>query len=319
MIKDYLSRFTKKSSFSTFVVLVLMMILNVILQPGFFSPDVLKSNLSTFTPLILVSMAQAVIILVGGIDLSVGASIALINVVMASIMKDTAGSVAFALLLGIGVSMIIGAVNGVAFGVLRLPPMVATFATSAIWYGISLFIMPQPGGYVPDFFYGIYQKDVLGFLPVSLLILVFVFLIWAFIKRRKLYRYFYAVGGSEESAAASGINTAWVKVAAFVISGVFIAVASIVVTAQTASGDAHVGQAFTLNSIAAAVIGGISLKGGKGSLIGSAMGACVLGLLINVIFFANISSTYQEFIKGIIIAALAFAVLPGFKKNRIGI
>lgn len=320
MIKVLFEKYSKKSSFSTSIVLVLMIILNVALQPGFFTADVLKSNISTFAPLILVSMAQALIIFVGGIDLSVGATIALLNVIMASMMKDTSGSVILAVFCGFTAAILIGVVNGVAFGILRLPAMVATFATAAIWYGISLIIMPQPGGYVPEFFYRTYQADIFHVVPVSLLIVVFAFLIWAFIKKRKLHRYIFAVGGNEESAAASGINTSLVKVFAFVISSIFIFIASIVVTAQTASGDAHVGQAFTLTSIASAVIGGVSLQGGKGNLFGAAMGACVLGLLINVIFFANISSTYQEFIKGIIIiVSLGLAVLPNLKRSKLSV
>jgi len=123
------------------------------------------------------------------------------------------------------------------------------------------------------------------------------------------------VGGNEESAQASGIETARVKLWALVLAAVFLSIAGLVVTAQTASGDAHVGQAFTLTSIAAAVIGGASLRGGRGTLWGAAMGACVLGLLSNVIFFANIPSIFQEFIKGlIIILALGLGVWPSLRK-----
>lgn len=320
MLKKLFIKYSQKSSFPTFIVLILMIIVNVALQPGFFTPDVLKSNFATFAPLILVSMAQAVIILAGGIDMSVGSTIALLNVIMASLMKDTGMSVLTAVLLGTAAALVIGTVNGASVGLLRLPPLVATFATAAVWYGLSLFIMPAPGGYVPGFYYRAYQKDLLGFLPVPLLVVVFAFLIWNLIKRRKLYRYIFAVGGSEESARASGVKTSLVKVLAFVVSSLFILIASLVVTAQTASGDAHVGSAFTLTSIAAAVIGGVSLQGGKGSLAGAAMGACVMGLLTNVIFFANIPSTYQEFIKGtIIIIALGLAVIPNIRKLKFSV
>ena len=144
--------------------------------------------------------------------------------------------------------------------------------------------------------------------------------IWYFFKKRSLYRYIYAAGGNEAAAAANGIDTALIKVLAFILSSVIMFIAAVTVTAQTASGDAHVGLVFTLSSVAAAVIGGISLQGGKGTLAGAAMGACTMGLLINVIYFANISSLYQELIKGlIIIFALGLAVLPRLRQLKYNI
>lgn len=317
-ILNFIKKCSQGNSFPTFIVLLMMVMINFLLQPNFFSPDILKSNITTFAPLILVSMAQAIVIIAGGIDLSIGASITLINVILASMMKDTGSSILLAIVCGFAVSIIVGIINGVSIGYLRLPAMVSTFATSAVWYGISLLIMPQPGGYVPDFFYRLYSENLLYVIPVPLFIVILAFAFWYFIKTRKIYRYIFATGGNEESASANGINISLTKVLAFVISSVLVAIAAIIVTAQTASGDAHVGQAFTLNSVAAAVIGGVSLQGGKGNMLGAAMGACVLGLLINVIFFANIPSMYQDFIKGfIIIIALAIAVLP--KLRRVGL
>lgn len=316
-INEIAKKSMQSSAFPTFTVLILMIIINVILQPGFFSPDILKPNITTFTPLILVSMAQGIVILAGGIDLSIGAAVTLVNVIIASMMKDTGGSIAAALLCGAGAALFVGLVNGIAVGYLRLPAIIATFATSAVWYGLSLLIMPQPGGYIPPFFYGLLQENILYIIPVPLLIIVFSSALWQFFRQRRVHRYIYAVGGDEEAASASGINTGAVKVLAFILSGVFVALAGIFVTAQTASGDAHVGQSFALTSVAAAVIGGISLQGGKGSLTGAAMGACILGLLINIIFFASIPSMYQEFIKGfIIIVALGLAVLPRIRQLK---
>ena len=152
------------------------------------------------------------------------------------------------------------------------------------------------------------------------IVIILAVVIWYEIKRRPLYGHIIAVGNNEENAYSNGIKVIKVKFAAFAISSVFMAFAGIVITAQVASGDANLGAALTLPSVAAGVIGGISLQGGRGKLEGAIIGAIILGLLTNVIFCANIPSLYQELIKGfIIILALAIGVIPSIKnqKNRV--
>lgn len=313
-------KFKNSTMLPGIIVFVLVVLTNIFLQPSFFKGNNMKSNLLTFTPLILIAMAQAVIILSGAVDLSIGAGITLINVVMASVMKDSMGSIWLALVLCFSVSLMVNMVNAVCVAVLKLPAMVATFATASIWYGLALIIMPQPGGYVPSFFYRLYQKNVLWVFPIPLIVIVLALAIWYEIKRRPLYRHIIAVGNNEEGAYSNGIKVTKVKLAAFAISSVFMAFAGIVITAQVASGDANLGATLTLPSVAAGVIGGISLQGGRGKLEGAIIGAVILGLLTNVIFYANIPSLYQELIKGfIIILALAIGVIPSIKnqKNRV--
>lgn len=313
-------KFKNNTMLPGMIVFVVVVSMNIFLQPTFFNANIMKSNLLTFTPLILIAMAQAVIILSGAIDLSIGAGITLINVVMASVMKDSMGSIWLALVLCFAVSLAVNMVNAICIAILKLPAMVATFATASIWYGLALMIMPQPGGYVPAFYYRLYQKSLFGFFPIALIVIILAIAIWYEIKRRPLYRHIIAVGNNEENAYSNGIKVIKVKLAAFTISSVFMALAGIVITAQVASGDANLGAALTLPSVAAGVIGGISLQGGRGKLEGAMIGAIILGLLTNVIFCANIPSLYQELIKGfIIILALAIGVIPSIKnqKNRV--
>jgi ribose transport system permease protein len=313
--KQLFMKLKKSSAFSSLLVFVFLMVINAILQPRFFTPLVIKSNIMTFTPLILLAIAQAIIVISGGIDMSIGTSVTLINVIIASLMKDTTGSIFLALLVGFAAALVMGAVNGICVGYIKMPPMVATFATSAIWYGISLLIMPQPGGYIPADYYRLYQQSLLDIIPVSLIVIIVAVLIWNLVKTRRTYRNLYATGGNESAASANGINTARTKLTAYLIASVFISLAAFSVTAQTASGDAHVGDSFALTSIASIVIGGISLAGGRGTIFGAILGAISLSLLINVIFFANIPSLYQEFIKGlIIIISLVVSIIPNLKK-----
>ncbi len=312
-------KFKNSTMLPGIIVFLVVVGTNIILQPTFFKPVIMKSNLLTFTPLILIAMAQGIIILSGAVDLSIGAGITLINVIMASLMTDSIGSILIAVVVAFILGLVINLINAVCIAYFKLPAMVSTFATASIWYGLALMIMPQPGGYVPSVYYRLYQKNLLMFIPVPLIIIGIALLFWVFIKKRSLYRHIIAVGNNESNAYSNGIKVMKVKLMAFMISGVFMALAAIVVTAQVASGDANLGTAFTLPSVAAGgVIGGISLQGGRGKLEGAIIGAIILGLLTNVIFFANIPSLYQELIKGtIIILALAIGVIPSIKNQKI--
>jgi ribose transport system permease protein len=316
-IKQFLKNLSIMTNFTTYAVFILLIVVNAILQKGFFDPYTMKINITAFVPLILVSMAQGIIIISGSIDLSIGASITLVNTILARLMKDSASSVILALLAAFSAAIVIAALNGFVVGYLKLPSMVSTFAMSAIVFGTALFIMPQPGGYIPSFFYQAYQKNLLYLIPIPLIVIALSLGLWQLFKTRKITLYLYAVGGNSISAEASGINVAKTKLYAFLISSVYIFIAGIVVTAQTATGDARVGQGFMLTSVAAAVIGGVALKGGRGNMIGAACGGCILVLAINIIFFANIPSNYQEFFKGvIIILALCLAIIPSLQKRK---
>jgi len=304
--------------FPIFLIFLVVVAVNACLQPGFFTFDVFQSNLASFTPLVLASMAQAVVILVGGIDLSIGMAITLSTVIMAATMNDSASGILLGIGLALAATFAVGALNGLTVGYLKLPSIISTFAVSSVCYGAALLIMPQPGGYIPSVFYEAYQTNIASVLPVPLLIILAGLAIWGFFRRRKIYRYIYAVGGNEQAAFANGIDTKRVKLYAFLISGVFIVLTALVVVAQTATGDANMGRSYTLNSIAAVVIGGISLQGGKGNLIGAVLGALILGFISNIIFFANLSSFYQDLIKGlIIIFALTLSILPTLRKKAL--
>jgi ribose transport system permease protein len=313
-LRPSLTELRRSSSFSAAVVLIALLAANAALQRNFFLPAVLRSNACTFVPLALVAMAQAVVVVSGSIDLSIGAALTLMNVVMASVMGEDPASIVAAMAAALAVGIAAGLLNGFVSAKLRLPPIVATFATGSVFSGASLLIMPQPGGTVPKAFYSAYQSDLAGILPLPLVVLGAAALFWLAIVRRPLGRHIYAVGGNEASAFASGVGTVRVKIAAHAIAGVFCALAAWIVTAQSASGDPNIGQSFTLPSVAVVVIGGIALSGGRGKLLGAVFGACIFGFLTNVIYFAKVSSFYQDLIRGvIIIAALMLSLAPGLR------
>lgn len=313
---EFFKNYSNNPAFPSFIVLVILVVINASIQPNFFNYSTVKSNFMTFTPLILISMAQGIVILSGSLDLSVGAGMSLVTCIMASLLTDSISNVVLVVILGITVAIVLGVFNGIFVGHVGLPPLISTFATNAIFFGFAMTIMPLPGGYVPKFFYRWYRGDVLKIIPVPIFILLIGIGLWILIKRSAVYRYIYAVGGNEEGAYSSGIKVSNIKLIAHVFAGIFLALAAVCLLLATATGDPRAGNSYTLNSIAAVVIGGISLKGGKGSIGGAIVGAIILGLLINIIFFAQVSSLYQGFARGLIIViSLSLAVIPKLREE----
>ena len=307
---------TQNPTFPSFFMLVLLIVVNAVLQPDFFSYQVFKVDFMSFTPLILVGLAQATVLLVGAVDLSIGAGISFVTTIMASLMQDSLLSIVLISLVGIVAAILLSVFNGFFISFFGPPPIISTFATSVIWYGCGLVLMPTPGGHIPEAYATFYAKSLGGFLPVPVLALIIALLLCFLLGRLRAFRHLYAVGGNERAATASGINVRAIKIFAFAVCGVFAALAVLCVIGQTATGDARSSQSYTLNSVAAAIIGGIAFSGGKGNYMGAVVGGIILGLLINIIYFANIGSFYQVFTKGVIIlVAFLVGAVPQLRRE----
>lgn len=297
------------------LMLAAVVILNIALQPDFFSGASLSSNIATFAPAILICIAQAVIVLSGELDLSVGAGVSLVNCVMASVPAAHAGGPIGIFAVALLVALALGTINGVLVAYADLPSLVATFATGAIWFGLALVIMPQPGGVIPDAVGDVYAGTILG-LPVPLLIVALAMLLWFALIRHRTGRRIMAVGSNAQAARDAGIPLRRTKLMAYIFAWLLVFLCAASISAQTMSGDPRLGQGYTLASVAAVVIGGISLSGGRGTPWGALIGAVVLGLVTNVIYFAGIASSWQELVKGlVIVAALGFMVLEGRRRS----
>lgn len=310
-----------KQEFSSILILLVMFTITAILQDNFFEYSSVTRNINAFVPLILLAMGQAVVIISGGLDLSAGAALSLLTCVLTYIMKqDDPVTGAYALVIAFAVAVFIGVINGIGIGYLRIPPVIVTFATSYIWLGAALFIRPTPGGESVKWFKIFYDakaaEGVPGFFKVigtviqpALMLVIVGCLIWFVISRTKTGRYIYAVGSSNDSAYSTGINTAKVQMMACIINSVFIFMAALFFVGQNQSGDARMGDPMTLKAIAAAVVGGIVLTGGRGSVYMAIVGALILSFVNKIIFFANIPNAYQTLVSGlIIIVAIAGSV-----------
>lgn len=296
----------------TFAALLTLFVVNWILQPNLITPNVLKSNLTVFLPVVLVAIGQTYVILGGDIDLSVGSIVALVNVVTVSViaaMGGGTGGVVIGLGAGIATGALCGAVNGLLISGLRFQPIVTTFATGIIFGGLALLVMPTAGLPVPAEYWRTYGGYVLG-LPTVLWIFIFSLIAIAVISRRAFFKHLSAAGGHRTAAFQTGLKVGQIRIMAYVLCGLFAAVAALCLTGETASGDPLMGRMLALSSISAVVLGGTALAGGSGSAFGSVLGALVLGMIGNVIFFAGLPFDYQTLIQGLVtLLALAGGVL----------
>jgi len=290
------------------ILLLVAILINFILQPNLFAGDNLNSNMRVFLPIILLTVGQAVVILGGGIDISVGAIVSIINAVLAT-RVGLSGSpqamwqyVGIALLIGV----LAGALNGFCVAYLRLQPIITTYATSFLYGGLALFILPNPGGGIPASIVEIYRNSTPIGLPLAFFVIAIVLGIWLYLRSTRYGNFLYAVGGKAQAAYETAVPVTWVQFSTYVISGLMAAFSGIAITMLSGSGNAEIGAAMTLNSITAVVIGGTALSGGVGGVAGPVMGAITLGLFQNIVSFSHINTWWETLVKAlIIVAALA--------------
>jgi len=294
------------------VFLVILFGVNGVLQPSLFSGEVLASNLTSFLPLILVAIGQTYVVLAGDIDLSAGAIIALVNVSVVTLVESLGGNngaVMIAVPAGIGIGLLCGLLNGICVAWFRFQPLVTTFATSIIFGGAALWVLPQAGGMVPESFWRTYSGSIAG-VRVTFLILLVACAMAILLARSVWYRRLLATGGNLVAAYQTGLPVASLRLSAYVISALMASIAALCLVGETASADPLLGPSFTLSSVSAVVLGGTALAGGSGGVLGSILGALILGLVNNVVFFAGLPYAMQDLVKGLIIlAALAGGVL----------
>ena len=304
-------------------------------HPKGFSSQVMVQNANEAFSLALVAMAQTLPVLAGGLDLSVGAVMTLVDCVASHVLMGSPLQIVFGIVVCLLTGAAAGFVNGLVVVYGRIQPIIATLATGAVYIGLALFLRPEPGGEVsedlnwaltnavPDlaetFGWGTGGVwDYFGWLPVPIvLLLLIVLLVWVPFRRSVTGRAVYAIGSAEGAAYMSGLNLNRAKIAAFTLAGFLSGCAGLFLAIQTASGNADIPQAgaYTLNSIAAVVIGGTSLLGGSGSAIGSIFGAFVLRVISFNFRIFDVDPLLQPLIEGIIL--LVAVSLGAFRVLRV--
>ena len=286
--------------------------ITVAIHPTFNDFDLQSLALGAL-PLAFAAAAQTAVIISGGIDLSIGSMMAVANVLAASMMEG--GSFGRSLMLSIAVliaGVAIGLVNGLIIVFSRVPDIVATLTSGFIWGGVALLILEKPGGGAPPEFLNLGAGATFSYWLPNALILLFVSvaIIWIPLRRSRLGLQIYAIGSDRNAAFRSGVNVERTRIAAYVVAGLFSAVGGLALTMTTGIGAPLAGVYYTLSGIAAVVVGGVSLAGGRGGIVGPVLAAFVLTLIPADLIFLNIDPNFGQVIQGILIVAIV--MIGGF-------
>ncbi len=294
------------------LLLAAVLIFTRAIHPDFGAFDVQSLALGAL-PLAFAAAAQTFVVVTGGIDLSTGSQIAVANVLAASSMQHVDTPHALLLALGIlGTGALAGAINGATVVVSRIPDVVVTLTTGFIWGGVALLILEKPGGGAPEGFLNLAAgTDIAPWLPNALLLLVAaVAMVWMPVKASRVGLMLYAVGSDRVAAFRSGVGVKGTRVLAYTLSGLTSAMGGLALTMTTAIGAPLAGVYYTLSGLAALVIGGVSLTGGRGGMVGPVLAAFVLTLIPTDLIFLNIDPNYGQVIQGTLIVLVV--MISGF-------
>lgn len=281
------------------IILAVLVAVNLYFQPTFLELSNLQFVFSSSLVLLFAAAAAGYVMLIAEIDLSIGAVMTLVNVLIATL---TPADPVLAIVLALVVGVACGLVSGSLVAFVRLPSIIVTLAMSTIWAGIALFIMSRPGGSVPS----VFSAWMYSPLPMIATGVLAVASIW--LARTAVGRRIYGLGSDELGAFLSRISLPGTKLLVFGISGLLLGLGGIALSGITSVGDPLSGQSYTLKAITAAVLGGISFAGGRGLIPGALAGALALTLITNVTQFAGVSSFYQGIVDGgLLILSLALS------------
>lgn len=293
--------------------LILIVIILSIISADFLTVGNIFNVLRQVSINALIGFGMTFVILTGGIDLSVGSIIALSSAFAAGMMASGTNSW---LAIGVGVlsGTLMGTINGVVIARGKVAPFIATLATMTIFRGLTLvYTQGKPITGLPDAF-GMIGRGYLLEIPMPVIWMLVAFgALYVLLKYTSFGRHVFALGGNEEATRLSGINTSRVKVLVYSISGLLASISGIILTSRLNSAQPTAGTSYELDAIAAVVLGGTSLAGGKGWIVGTLIGAMIIGILDNGLNLMNVSSFYQLVVKG---GVILLAVLLDRSKGK---
>ena len=310
-----IKKITSWSAFPSLLLFIIFLIINSVISGGL-KASFFRSFIATNAGAICVAIGVTTTILVAGTDISLGSIVSLVNVVIVTLCGK-GFSVPAAAFMGLGVAILCGMINGFIVGVMRVNPLLTTFATSTAFAGIALWIMPFPSGSIDFSFSDWYGGKLFGLIPTPVCMILILILIWVVFTRMPAGLHLYALGKNVNKAYASGINVTGLRFFVHTFAGLAAGIAGICLSANICAGSPNLGSAMSMNSIAAAVIGGVSLNGGVGTIWGGIFGASFLSILTSIVVSANLSSYVQSFIQGLILLiGIVFSVVAADKDLR---
>ena len=310
-------RYAKSPALVSVLLIFLLAALTCILQSEAMSLSWINLKAEAAMTLILAALGETMVLLIGGIDLSIAGVISLTNSFSAIYMLDSGASILSVSLLCILMGLSVGLFNGFVIQKFKVQPFIVTFSTWFICGGIAYLVLPKDGGKPPVSFADAMVTKIGGKLSVAVLFIICLAVAWFYFKKTKLGIYIYAVGSSDKAASLNGINVFRVKLFAYAASGVFAALAGVYRTAVVTSGSPTAGESFFNQAIAASVIGGTLLTGGKGGAIGTIFGALVLKMIADILVFAGVSSYWSTLFQGLLlIMAVLISTVSEIMKDR---
>jgi ribose/xylose/arabinose/galactoside ABC-type transport system permease subunit len=301
--------FSLKSAGNT-ILLTALIVAAIVIEPALLNERAVRNVLTTATPLMMVAAAQAMVMLTGGVDLSVGSILSLSNVVAALSMQRFPE---LAMLISVGcvvLGAVVGLLNGALVAYARLNAFIITLAVGIAVQGLTLSLMSEPSGRVPPGFREIVRVSVGAVPAVTVAVGALFLLLSVFLRKTPRGLELFAIGGNEASARMSGVPTRNRTLSVYVFSGVLSACAGLFLAARVSSGDPLIGDPYTLDSVTAAVLGGTSVVGGTINLAGAFVASILLTLINTLLNFKGISPFFQWIIKGtMLIGALSLDLL----------
>jgi ribose transport system permease protein len=301
---DALAASARRSAWTLGLVgfLVVLLVFTKLIQPNYGVTGVQGLAISVL-PLALAAVAQAIVVISGGIDLSIGAMMALTSVVSASLMKGQPEEFGIAVVVGVLLlGLLLGAVNGAVVVVTRVPDIVVTLAMSFVWAGCALLVLKTPGGgsvtWLKELVIGSLGNEWIPKAAVALILVVA--LVWIPLRRSRLGLAIYAIGSNRLAAFRSGVAVGRTRILAYMLTGLFAALGGLSLTASTGIGTPVPGP-YTLLSVAAVVLGGVSLAGGRGGVFGPIVAVMILQLIRTDMTFLNLNTNLAVVVQGLIL------------------
>jgi ribose transport system permease protein len=283
------------------VVFVVLYFATLLLRPNYGLEALAIASL----PVAFAAAGQAIVVISGGIDLSIGSVIALTNVLSAVLLLNAPELSVPVVLLVLLIGIVIGAINGLLVVISRVPDIVVTLSMLFVWAGAALLVLPTPGGDSVDWLSDMIDGGLgIDLLPRALvLLLVVVFAIWIPLRRSRLGLSLYGIGSNQLAAFRSGVNVGRTKVISYALAGLFATLGGLALTASTGIGQPVPGP-YLLLSVAAIVLGGVSLAGGRGGMLGPIIGIFILGLIRADLLFLGVQPAFSTVIQGVIMVAV---------------
>ncbi len=297
-----LSTIIKK--YGTLISLAVLVMIVSIINPTFISTNNALNIFKQITVSGLIAYGMTFVILTGGIDLSVGSTLGLSGIILGLLIKSGVNDV-LSIIIILVMGTILGFINGVLVSKMKLQPFIATLSTMAMYRGLAMiisngipFMDVTKNAPVLDFFS---QGNVIGIPFPMIVFIIFLGILYIILQKTVFGKGIYAIGGNETVARLSSVPVIRVKSIVYAISGFLCAVAAVILTSRLSSAQPTAGSGFEMDAIAAVVIGGTSMSGGKGKIVGTFLGVIIIGVLNNALNIIGVSAYYQQFVKGVVI------------------